>query len=73
VNPSEGGIRFTSTVFEYNVSQNKKGKWEIVIRPKDATGIREVNMTIFENGTASVQVASNNRQTISYNGYIDRK
>ena len=73
VNPTEGGIRFTSTNFEYKVSENKKGKWDIVIRPKDATGVREVNMTIFENGSATVQVASNNRQPISYNGYIARR
>ena len=73
VNPTEGGIRFTSTNFEYKVSENKKGKWDIVIRPKDATNIREVNMTIFENGSATLQVSSNNRQPISYTGYINRK
>ena len=73
INPAEGGIRFTSTNFEYDLRDNQKGKWDIVIRPKDASGIREVNMTIFENGSATVQVASINRQPISYNGYIDRR
>ena len=70
---SEGGIKFTSTKFDYNLQESKKGKWDVTIKPKDATDVREVNVTIFDSGSASVQVTSNNRQPMSFNGYIARK
>jgi hypothetical protein len=70
---SEGGIKFTSTKFDYNIKETKKGKWDVIIKPKDATDVREVNLTIFDSGSASVQVTSNNRQPMSFNGYIARK
>lgn len=70
VNPSEGGIRFTSTDYNYSVKDRKKGGWDITIFPKDAKDVRQMFLTISENGYASLQVTSNNRQLISYNGYI---
>ena len=71
--PTEGGIKFTSTNFEYNTEIKEDKQWDITIKPKDAPGIQQVNLTIFSNGSASAQVTSNNRQSISYQGYIDRK
>ena len=70
INPSEGGIKFTSTRFDYVVSQKKKGLWEITIRPKDVTDVRELYLTVFDNGRASLMVNSNNRETISFNGFV---
>ena len=70
INPSEGGIKFTSTRFNYVVSQKKKGRWEITIRPKDVTDVRELYLTVFDNGRASLMVNSNNRETISFNGFV---
>jgi hypothetical protein len=73
LNPSEGPLQFTTTKFQYMVSNNKKGGWNVSITPKDLTDPRELIMTIFDNGSASVVVNSNNRQPISFNGYVTSK
>lgn len=65
-----GGIDFTSTKFDYKVKQRRKGGWDIAIKPLDAKDIQQLNFTISENGYATLQVTSNNRQPISFNGYI---
>jgi len=70
IDPQEGGIRFTSGNFSYNEKDRKKGGWNILLTPKDAIDVREMSLTISENGYASLQVISNNRQTIGFNGYV---
>jgi hypothetical protein len=66
-----GGIDFISKDFEYNQKARKKGGWDITIKPRDVSDIRELFLTIFENGSASLRVLSNNREPISYNGYVE--
>ena len=73
LNPSEGPLRFTSTDFQYSVANRKKGGWQVTITPKDVQDPRQLNISIFDNGTASVIVTSYNRQPISFNGYITGK
>ena len=70
INPSENGLNFTSTNFDYTVTPRKKGGWEVLIKPKDANNVRDMTFTIFENGSASLYVTSNNRESISFNGSI---
>ena len=65
-----GGIDFTSTKFDYKATQRRKGGWDISIKPKDAKDVQQMNLTVSENGYATLQVTSNNRQPISFNGYI---
>ncbi|MEO5563168.1 MAG: DUF4251 domain-containing protein, partial [Chitinophagaceae bacterium] len=67
---SEGGIKFTSTNFDYKLLKVKKHSWDISIKPKDASDVQEMFLTIFDNGTASLRVNSTNRQTISFRGYV---
>jgi len=67
---TSGGYNFTSTKFEYTAKIRKKGGWDIAIKPKDVIDFREFNLTISKNGTASLRALSNNRQLISYNGFI---
>lgn len=67
------GIQFTSADFNYRVSERKKGGWQILIRPKDVQDIQQLNLTVSEGGSASLQVTSNNRQPISYNGVIEER
>jgi hypothetical protein len=69
----EGGIKFESKDFEYTKTENKKGGWDILIKPKDAKDIQTVRLNITESGYAYLQVQSVNRQPISYNGYITEK
>lgn len=66
---SEGGIKFTSTEFDYTTTQ-KKNKWEVRIKPRDVSEVQDLYLTIFENGRASLRVNNTNRQNISFDGYI---
>ena len=69
LDPNDAGIMFTSTDFEYTTEKTKKG-WYITIKPKDARGVSQLFLTIFSNGTASLQVQSINRDAITFDGYI---
>jgi len=73
LDPSKGGIQFTSTDFEYTQAARKKGGWEILIKPKDVRDPRQLSLTIGAGGNATLQVVSNDRQAISFNGYIADK
>ena len=70
INPSDGGIQFTSSVFEYKKTDRKKGGWDIQIKPKDGKDVWQLNLTILKNGSATLLVNSNNRQSISFSGYV---
>ena len=69
-NPADAGIKFTSMKYEYSVKNKKKNRWEITITPNDVSGIRDLFLTVFDNGRASLRVNSNNRESISYDGYL---
>lgn len=68
--PDDQGYNFTSTEFQYSTKATKKGGWEILIRPNDIRDFREFSITISENGYGTLRALSNNRQPISYSGYI---
>jgi len=69
-NPSEGGIKFTSTKFEYNPVKDEKA-WKITIKPKDDREVQQLFLEVFDNGRATLQVISTNRQGISFTGYVE--
>lgn len=71
INPSEGGIKFTSTDFAYSISQKKKNSWEIKITPKGISDVTDLYLTVFENGNASLRVNSINRTPISFDGLVE--
>jgi hypothetical protein len=70
---SDGGLKATSTNFEYTMKERKKGGWDITIKTKDQKDQLQMMLTVFDNGTASLNVNSTNRQPISYDGYIEVK
>ncbi|HEY6082088.1 MAG TPA: DUF4251 domain-containing protein, partial [Chitinophagaceae bacterium] len=65
-----GGIQFKSRNFDYTVTEGKRGGWNILIRPKDVKDIQQLSLSVTTSGYASLQVISNSRQPISFNGYI---
>jgi hypothetical protein len=72
IGTSQSGLSFTSTDFSYEVTGRKKGGWNITLKPRQ-TDVRVMNLTVFPNGTATLQVTSNNRQAISFYGFIDER
>lgn len=73
IDPTQGGINFTSTNFAYTINDRKKGGWDITLLPKDAQDVRQMFLTVSQDGYATLQVTSNNRQPINFNGYVTSK
>ncbi|WP_298645726.1 DUF4251 domain-containing protein [uncultured Proteiniphilum sp.] len=66
----EGGYRFTSTDFEYQVDNegNKKGNWSVMITIRDLDRPVTFRFDIWENGSARLDVNDVDRQPISFQG-----
>jgi len=72
-NPTDGGIKFTSTNFDYKVAEKKKGGWEITIKPKDVKNLTSIVLYVSPNGYASLSVTSFNRDFITFYGDLKEK
>jgi hypothetical protein len=71
VDPNEGGITFTSKNFTYTSTTTKKGAWEIKIKPNDIKAdVKQMWLTITEDGYATLRVIGNNRDPMSFNGQV---
>jgi hypothetical protein len=71
VDPTKGGMDFTTKQFDYTIAPRKKGGWEVVIKPKDLKeDVRQLYLTISQDGYTTLRVVSDNRDPISYNGSI---
>jgi len=66
-------LDFTSTNFSYSVSPFKKDAWTITIKPKDKSSIQQYHFTVFNNGSATLNVTSTSSDPISFNGRIKKK
>ena len=62
--------RFTSKDFTMNEAAVKKGSTIFTIFPKDQQNIRRMDLEVYQNGKAYLTIDSNDRQSISYDGYI---
>jgi hypothetical protein len=72
MDPSKGGIQFTSTNFSYNLTAKNNNQWEVSIKPNDYQDVQQLYFNIFGNGTASLNVVSAHRDAISFTGHIER-
>jgi hypothetical protein len=70
LDPSEGGIKFTSTKFSYKKSM-RKNNFEIEITPQDNTEVRSLFLTISQSGSASLRITNLNKTPIAFNGDIE--
>ena len=73
MDPLEGGIKFVSTDFEYKISEKKKGGWDVDIQTNDTNGRNRLNLSIADNGSATLTASDNNRQSITFYGEIEVK
>ena len=69
---TDTSYRFTSKDYAVTKSQSKKGNWVYKIKPNDVKNVSDINIEIFKNGKALTSVRSNDRQPISYDGYISK-
>ena len=67
---TDAGIKFTSTKFDYKVTEKKKGGWLVIINFNDTDKARRMTLDISVNGTTTVTSVSNNRDAITFYGDI---
>jgi hypothetical protein len=72
IDPSKSPLEFNSYNFTYKVEQKKPGEWQVFINPKDRQQIQQMMFTVFNNGTATLNVVSTSGDPISFYGHIKR-
>ncbi len=70
IGQNEGGVKFKSKKFKYKSKKNKKGSWDIELNTNDINENYRMSLNIGKTGYASLSLSSNNKQNITYNGYI---
>ena len=68
----DNSYRFTSKDYNITKSQSKKGNWVFKIKPNDVNNVSDINIEIYKNGKAFTSIRSNDRQPITYDGYISK-
>ena len=71
LNPADNDLHFISNHFDYTVMPAKKGRYIVVIKPKDRTAISQLYLSVSQKGYASLQVIPNNKEAISYYGLVE--
>jgi hypothetical protein len=69
IGSTDGGIKFNSTNFQYEALPKKQG-WRVTIKTIDVSNVKQLYLTIYDNGNATLDVMNINRDDISFNGYI---
>jgi len=70
ISSTESPLDFKTEGFKYSKIDSKKGGWIITITPQNGGDARRFILSISRDGYASLQVISNNREPILFNGYI---
>lgn len=66
----DAGIKITSTKFKYLLTKKNKDSRAVQIEFNDQNEVREFNFVIFDDGNATLDVTGNNRDPISFRGFI---
>ncbi len=69
-NRNGGPIQLNTTAFT-KTSRIHDGRWEFRFEPADQMQVRQLFLSVSNNGYASLQVISTNRETVSFNGVIE--
>lgn len=69
LNPAEGGIHLRSGAYRYTSKTQKTG-WHLTIYPPENPDVYRMDLHISTSGDASLQLVLQQRQNISYFGYI---
>jgi len=73
---TEGGVKFTTTTFDYKVTEKKNGNIEILFKslnlePRSPSDVQRMILTVSAGGYANLQIILLNRQPISYTGTLE--
>jgi hypothetical protein len=70
INQTEGGVKFNTKEFTYTSKRGKKRGWDILVQTKDAKENYRLAFNIGDEGYATLSLNSNNKQSITYQGYL---
>ncbi len=71
---SDGGVKFNEPMKNYTITPNKKNNgWDISFKVDTKNHNYELSLTVFNNGSASFNVNSMDRDMISYSGEVRKK
>ena len=73
IDPSDAGFDFTSTSYNYAVTEGKKKSYDVTIKTNDKASNAEFYLTVYDNGSAYLRANSPDRESISYNGDVQEK
>ena len=69
-NPTDQGLKFTSTNFDYSASKAKRGGWDVLIKPKDVKYLQSLRFYISPSGYGQLTATMINRDMITYDGQL---
>ncbi|MCJ8211264.1 DUF4251 domain-containing protein [Mucilaginibacter sp. RS28] len=69
-NPSDGGLKFTSTNFSYEVTDRKKNGWTVTIHPHDVKYMQTLTFYISAAAYANLSMIITNRSPITFDGMV---
>jgi hypothetical protein len=70
IGSSDGGLNFEFSEFDFLVKPRKKGGYDVTIAPTGSSDVRSIYLTIQKNGSASLRVISNSKESMTYTGNI---
>ena len=73
IGSSQGPLDFKTSDFDLAKEQKKDGQWSLEIKPKDYKEVQSMNFTLYDNGSADLNVTLTNRSPISFRGNIAPK
>lgn len=68
---NQGPLDFKTGDYTITKEKGKKNSWILNIRPGGVPDVREYRITVFSNGTASLDVQLNNRTPMSFRGHLE--
>ena len=51
--------------------EKKKSRWEVTITPASQSSVRQMNLSVSDNGFADLRVVSNSRDNMNYHGTVE--
>jgi hypothetical protein len=69
MSPDDLSLKFTSRNFTYEVQKHRKS-WDVIMSPTDVRDVRQLILSIQNNGYAELRVNSINRDPITFSGYV---
>jgi hypothetical protein len=73
---TEAGVKFTTTKFDYRVTEKKNGTVEVFFKPLDLqprapSDVQRMTLSVSEGGYANLQITLLNRQPITFTGTVE--